>query len=81
LKILSCFLGEAKILDFAWEVIFRHLGTKWCIFVFQRLDFCPGHMTIPEYVVVNLNTIYSTQIILLSLNISPDALQEVCCQS
>ncbi len=66
-KILSTFLAVAKILSFVWKSIFRHLGTKWCSFVFLSLEICQGHMTVPGYGVVNLNTVCSAQFILLTL--------------
>jgi hypothetical protein len=49
------------------NLIFRYLGAKWSRFEFSVSDICPGHVTVPGQVVVNLNTVYSIHSIPFSL--------------
>src|ERR1700679_356160 len=66
-KNIKPFFRSSKNTYFCINIIFRHLGTKWCSFVFLVSEICPGHVTVPGHGAINLNTVYSAQTFILTL--------------
>ena len=48
-KNIQPFFSSSRNTFFTWNIIFRHIGTKWCSLCFFSLEFGQGHMTVPGY--------------------------------